>query len=169
MPDYPCVVAAKHQSQLDVYLLFEALPISRFVMKAELARVPVFAWYTRRVGCIFIDRAKPGGAKAALQAFRSVGAETGQIVIYPQGTRITPGVDAPWRRGAAAIAAELDLPIVPVATNAGYFWSRDGRLSGPGAAVVRFLEPMAPDPDIDRTTRLLAERIEAESRAMAPR
>ncbi|MEM6973607.1 MAG: lysophospholipid acyltransferase family protein [Pseudomonadota bacterium] len=167
VPDYPCIVAAKHQSQLDVYQLFEALPVARFVMKAELARVPVFAWYTRRVGCITIDRARPGGTRSAIEALAAVGAETGQIVVYPQGTRIRPGVEAPWRRGAAAIAAELDLPIVPVATNAGHFWSRDGRMAGPGTAIIRFLDPMPADADTARATEALAKRIDAATAEIA--
>ncbi|MEO1468437.1 MAG: lysophospholipid acyltransferase family protein [Pseudomonadota bacterium] len=169
VPDYPCVVAPKHQSLLDVYMLFEALPEARFVMKAELARVPVFAWYTRRVGCITIDRARPGGAREALAQLEAAGAGAGQIVVYPQGTRVAPGVEAPWRRGAAAIALEMGLPLVPVAVNTGHFWSRTGRLAGPGTAVVEFLDPIETSGGESLAlTETLRARIEPASARLAP-
>lgn len=158
VPDYPCIVAAKHESQLDVYMLFHTLPRPRFIMKASLARVPVFGFYTRRVGCIAIERGRPGEATRALdllqQAEQAAGGDVGQIVVYPQGTRIAPGVAAPYKRGAAIFAGALQLPTVPVAVNTGSFWSRTGRLAGPGTAVIEFLAPLPANLD-DGT--LLAE------------
>lgn len=167
VPDYPCIVAAKHQSQLDVYILFHTLPRPRFIMKASLARVPVFGFYTRRVGCIAIERGKPGEATRALQLLqkteRAAGGNIGQVVVYPQGTRIAPGTAAPYKRGAALFAEALDLPIVPVAVNTGVFWSRDGRLAGPGTAVVEFLEPLPGDTGVDATVAELESTVEAAS------
>ncbi|MEM6488692.1 MAG: lysophospholipid acyltransferase family protein [Pseudomonadota bacterium] len=163
VPRQPCVVAAKHQSQLDVYLLFATLPTARFVMKASLARVPIFGWYTRRIGCVTVDRGRPGQAGRALEALHAAGAADGQIVVYPQGTRIAPGAAAPYRRGAAMFAETLALPIVPAATNAGVFWSRTGRLAGPGTAVVEFLAPLPAGLDSDAAMAMLEREIEAAS------
>jgi 1-acyl-sn-glycerol-3-phosphate acyltransferase len=36
------------------------------------------------------------------------------LIIYPEGTRSTTGEISPMKKGAAMIAAELNLPIVPV-------------------------------------------------------
>jgi 1-acyl-sn-glycerol-3-phosphate acyltransferase len=163
VPDYPCVVAAKHQSQLDVYLFFRALPVPRFLMKASLARVPIFGFYTRRIGCVTVERGRPGAAAAAVEGFRRAGGETGQVVVYPQGTRVAPGLAAPWKRGAVLIAEALSLPIVPAATNAGVFWDRDGRLSGPGRAVIEFLDPLPEDLSGDEAMAEMERRIEAAS------
>ncbi|MEL6774712.1 MAG: lysophospholipid acyltransferase family protein [Pseudomonadota bacterium] len=170
VPDYPCIVAAKHQSQLDVYILFRALPHPRFIMKASLARVPIFGFYTRRVGCIAVERGRPGEATRALgllqAAEQAAGGDIGQIVVYPQGTRIAPGAAAPYKRGAAIFAEALDLPIVPVAVNTGVFWSRDGRLAGPGTAVVSFLEPLPRSLVGEDALGSLEQRIEEASAAL---
>ncbi|MGF1553686.1 MAG: lysophospholipid acyltransferase family protein [Paracoccaceae bacterium] len=166
VPDYPCVIAAKHQSQLDVYLFFRALTRPRFLMKASLARVPVFGYYTRRIGCITVERGQPGAAAAAVEGFRRAGGEIGQIVVYPQGTRVAPGLAAPWKRGAVLVAESLELPVVPAATNAGVFWDRHGRLKGPGTAVIEFLEPLPAGLDIDAAMGEIERRIERASDAL---
>lgn len=139
VPTGDVMVAAKHQSFLDVILIFAALPRPRFVMKAELLRMPVFGWYARRLGCIPVARGKKGETQRMLEAAGG----PGQIAIYPQGTRVPPGEAAPYKYGAAALYAHLGRPCVPVATNAGRFWPR-GIRRHPGVAVVEFLPPIPP-------------------------
>jgi 1-acyl-sn-glycerol-3-phosphate acyltransferase len=70
--------------------------------------------------------------------------DPGQIVIYPQGTRVAPGVRAPYKVGTAALYQELGQPCVPVACNVGLFWPRKGIVRKPGVAVVEFLPPIPP-------------------------
>lgn len=134
------LVAAKHQSFLDVLLIFSALPRPRFVMKADLLRMPVFGWYVRRLGCIPVER---GGKGEAVRKMLEAAEGAGQIVIYPQGMRLPPGQMAPYKYGTAALYAHLNRPCAPVATNAGHFWPL-GLRRYPGLAVVEFLPPIAP-------------------------
>ncbi len=168
VPAGPCVVAAKHQSLLDVLVLFNALPEPRFVMKRELLRAPVFGLFARRAGAVPVDRAGGAGAvRGLVAAFRARG---GQIVVYPQGTRTPPGAgpaEYPYRRGAAVIAAELGLPVVLATTNAGLFWPRRGVARHPGRAVVWLfgrIEPGLPVPDLARE---IEARIEAATGRLA--
>ncbi|WP_128253230.1 lysophospholipid acyltransferase family protein [Falsirhodobacter deserti] len=163
-PEGAVLVAAKHQSFLDVILIFAALPRPRFVMKAELMRMPVFGWYVARLGCIPVQRGKKGEAVANL--LQAAGSGEGQIAIYPQGTRVPPGQDAPYRYGAAALYAHLGQPCIPVATNAGYLWPLGLRRHS-GLAIVEFLPPIAPGlaPDVFLAT--LEDRIETASARLA--
>jgi 1-acyl-sn-glycerol-3-phosphate acyltransferase len=136
------VVAAKHQSMLDVFMLFEALPEARFVMKRELTRAPVFGFFALRVGAVPVDR---GGGSAAMRAMVETLAArpTGQLVIYPQGTRTPPGETRPYKIGVHALYQAAGAPCIPAATNSGLFQPR-GLAIRPGVAVVEFLDPIPP-------------------------
>jgi len=142
-PTDAVVIAAKHQSFLDILLIFGAIPAGKFIMKRELMWAPVIGQYALKIGCIPVNRGKRGTAIA--QMVRDVAAEfqePGQLIIYPQGTRVAPGTHKPYKVGSAVLYEELKQPCVPAATNAGVFWPRSGVLRKPGLAVVEFLEPI---------------------------
>jgi 1-acyl-sn-glycerol-3-phosphate acyltransferase len=144
-PEGAVLVAAKHQSFFDIILIFSAMPRPRFIMKRELVWAPVLGQYALRMGCIPVDRGKRGEAiRKMLADVRTGRADPGQLIIYPQGTRIVPGVKAPYKKGTAALYEELGQPCVPVATNVGLFWPRRGLRRTPGVAVVEFLPPIPP-------------------------
>ena len=46
------------------------------------------------------------------------------IVIYPEGTRIRAGTRAKYKTGGARLAIAMDVPVIPVAHNAGYVWPK---------------------------------------------
>lgn len=167
LPTGRVLVAAKHQSMLDVFILVHALPEARFVMKRELTRAPVFGWYALRLGCVPVDR---GGGRPALESMVremvAKGADGGQMVIYPQGTRVAPGASAPYKIGVHALYAATDRPCVPAATNAGRFWPKGLRLN-PGVAVVSFLPEIAPGLPREAFMAQLEAAIEAEATALA--
>lgn len=145
VPQGEVLVAAKHQSFLDIMMIFHALPRAKFIMKREILWTPVIGQYTKRMQMIAVNRGKRG--KAISQMMEDVEAgriEPGQIVIYPQGTRVAPGAHLPYKVGTAVLYGQLNQPCVPVATNAGYFWPRRGLYRRPGLAVVSFLDPIAP-------------------------
>ena len=141
VPRDPVIVAAKHQSMLDVLILFNALPEARFVMKRSLVWAPVFGLYALRVGCIWIKRDKRGEASTMMRRLQK-GDRGGQVVIYPQGTRVPPGTFMPYRRGAALAYVEFGLPMVLVATNVGWFWPKNAITRHPGTTVLEFIETL---------------------------
>jgi 1-acyl-sn-glycerol-3-phosphate acyltransferase len=144
-PEGAALVAAKHQSFLDILMIFGALPRGRFIMKKELAMAPILGQYAWRVGCVFVDRGKRGLAVAKmLRDVKAGNTEPGQLTIYPQGTRIAPGVQAPYKAGTGVLYEQLGQTCVPVACNVGLFWPKRGVYRKPGLAVVEFLEPIPP-------------------------
>ncbi|MEM9199424.1 MAG: lysophospholipid acyltransferase family protein [Pseudomonadota bacterium] len=167
VPQDPALVIAKHQSFLDVLILTYALPQPRFVMKAELKWMPVLGFYAWRIGCTPVVRAS--GAKALRGLVRDVEKSDldGQVVIYPQGTRVAPGAKMRYRPGAAVLYDRHGMVAVPVATNAGLFWGRRSLHRRPGIAVVEFLEPIAPGLPVPEFMRKIEGRIEAASDALA--
>ncbi|MFN3613008.1 MAG: lysophospholipid acyltransferase family protein [Rubrimonas sp.] len=160
------VVAAKHQSMLDVFIIVNALPEARFVMKRELVRTPIFGWFALRLGTVPVDR---GGGSAALVAMvdrmMSEARQSGQIVIYPQGTRTPPGRCVPYKSGVHALYAASGLPCVPAATNSGLFQPKGLRIN-PGVAVVEFLPTIPPGLHRDAFMARIEADIEKASRAL---
>lgn len=144
-PTGECIIAAKHQSFLDIILIFNAVPAGKFIMKRELMFTPFLGQYALRIGCVPVDRGKRGAAIAKMKADVARGtAEPGQLIIYPQGTRVAPGVQKPYKVGTGLLYDQLGQPCYPVATNVGVFWPKRGILRKPGLAVVEFLPPIAP-------------------------
>jgi 1-acyl-sn-glycerol-3-phosphate acyltransferase len=163
-PDYECIVASKHQSFLDVFLVFSAVPAGKFIMKSILKYAPIVGQYGLRIGCVPVDRGKRAAAiKQMVDGVKKGTATPGQLIIYPQGTRIAPGVKAPYKVGTAVLYEQLGQPCVPVAANVGLFWPKRGIYRKQGTAVVEFLEPIAPGLGRDDFLKLLEERIETAS------
>ena len=50
VPQGEVLVAAKHQSFLDILIIFEALPRAKFIMKKELRWAPFLGLYALRIG-----------------------------------------------------------------------------------------------------------------------
>lgn len=144
-PTQDCIIAAKHQSFLDILAIAHAVPQCGFIMKREVLRVPVMGHYARLAGCIPIDRTRGSEAMrqiiAGVQAARASSDGLGQLIIYPEGTRTRPGERRKYKHGVGTIQAATGLPIHPVAVNCGLFWPKDGLRMRPGRAVIEFLDP----------------------------
>ncbi len=166
-PDDEVLVAAKHQSFFDILVIFHALPRAKFIMKRELLFVPIFGQYVWRLGCIPVNRGKRGQAIAKMVADVEKGRrEPGQLVIYPQGTRVAPGAEMPYKIGTAVLYEQLGQDCVPVATNIGVFWPRHGVLRRPGTAVVEFLPRLPAGLPRDESMTRLEFEIETVSNAL---
>ena len=91
------------------------------------------------------------------------GHDGGQLIIYPQGTRIAPGVKAPYKIGTAVLYEQLGQPCVPVATNVGVFWPKRGVYRKQGTAIFEFLDPIPPGLAKNEFLQRLEDMIETHS------
>ncbi len=142
----PHIVMSKHSSTWETLALNCYFPPLAFVAKKELLSIPFFGWAFALASPITIDR-KAG--IDAMQQIVSQGRERfGQgfwFVVYPEGTRIRAGTRAKYKTGGARLALALDVPIVPVAHNAGYLWPKGVFGKRPGTVTVSFGKPIVPD------------------------
>ncbi len=167
IPTGEVIIASKHQSFFDIILIVSEVPRPKFIMKASLVYAPILGWFALRIGCVPVNRGKR--AEAIRQMMRGVtagDAPAGQLIIYPQGTRVAPGVDKPYKVGTAVIYEETGQICVPAATNGGVFWPRQGLLRKPGLAVVEFLPPIPPGRDRNAFMEDLEREIETASDAL---
>ncbi|KHQ55208.1 lysophospholipid acyltransferase family protein [Mameliella alba] len=167
VPQGEVLIASKHQSFLDIILIFGAVPAGKFIMKRELMWAPVIGQYALRIGCVPVERGKRGQAIARMIKDVARGAAVpGQLIIYPQGTRIAPGVKAPFKVGTAILYEQTGQPCVPAATNVGLFWPRKGIYRKPGLAVVEFLPVIQPGLEKYAFLERLETEVETASNAL---
>ncbi len=166
-PTDEVLIAAKHQSFLDVLMIYGAIPTGRFIMKDILKFAPIVGQFGLRVGCIPVKRGKRGAAIKKMVADVEAGrAMPGQLIIYSQGTRIAPGVKAPYKVGTGVLYKELGQDCVPVAANVGVFWPKRGIYRKPGVAVVEFLPRINAGMELDAFMAHLETTVETKSNAL---
>jgi len=140
VPQDEVLIGSKHQSFFDIIMIVSVVPRPKFIMKKELMWAPFLGWYAKQMGCIPVDRGKRGQAVKKMVADVKAGtAWPGQLIIYPQGTRVAAGAVKPYKVGVGVLYSQLGQDCVPAATNVGVFWPRHGILRKPGLAVVEFL------------------------------
>jgi 1-acyl-sn-glycerol-3-phosphate acyltransferase len=145
IPAGPVLIAAKHQSAWETMIFHIITNDPAVVMKAELLKIPIYGWYCRHSRMIPIDRDTGSRAiRAMVDAAKAAAAEARPIIIFPQGTRVAPGVEAPYLPGIAALYRQLGIPVVPVALNSGVFWSRQAIRRKPGTIVLEYLPVIEP-------------------------
>ncbi|NBE07024.1 lysophospholipid acyltransferase family protein [Paragemmobacter ruber] len=169
VPTGEVMIASKHQSFFDIILICSVVPRPKFIMKKELKWAPILGFYAWRIGCIPVDRGKKGRAIAEMKKAVAAGAAIpGQLIIYPQGTRVAPGATPPYKVGSGLLYQQLAQPCIPAATNVGVFWPRHGIYRKPGLAVVEFLPAIPPGrPVADFMTELERVIEGASNRLMA--
>lgn len=166
-PTGQVLVAAKHQSFLDIIMIYDAIPHGKFIMKKILLYAPILGQYAYRLGCVPVNRGKRGQAIAKmLDDVKRGESLPGQLVIYSQGTRLAPGVKRPYKVGTAVLYEQMGTDCHPVATNAGVFWPRRGVYRKPGTAVVEFLPVIPAGLDKDAFLKKLEHDVETASDAL---
>jgi len=164
VPTDEVLIAAKHQSFLDIILIAGAVPRPKFIMKRELMFTPFLGQYALRIGCVPVNRGKRGAAIARMKADVAKGtALPGQLIIYPQGTRVPPGDKRPYKVGTGLLYEQLGQPCVPAGTNVGLFWPKRGIQRKPGLAVVEFLPAIPPGLPVAEFMAQIETVIEASS------
>lgn len=164
VPQEEVLIASKHQSFFDIIMLVSVLPRPKFIMKQQLKWAPILGWYALRIGCVPVDRGKRGAAIAKMKADVGSGlTQPGQLIIYPQGTRVAPGASRSYKIGTAVLYEQLDQICIPVACNVGVFWPRRAVYRKPGLAVIEFLDPIAPGMTSDAYMTKLEHAIETGS------
>jgi 1-acyl-sn-glycerol-3-phosphate acyltransferase len=156
-PEGGALICANHTSYFDSMLV--ALCTKRrirFVILRSYYDHPVLGFFIRRCGAIPVtqrsDREALRKAEAALRR--------GEVVaIFPEGRLSRTGLPGPARPGAALLAAEAGVPVVPVTISGAFFvYPKGRRLPRPGRKIVVTVHPpVFPDRSRGRERSHLAE------------
>ena len=137
-------IAASHQSMFETFYLQTIFASPRFILKKELLLIPIFGWYLKKIGSISILRNKVN--KDNLGFFdkirEKVRISDRPLIIFPQGTRVTPDGRPPFKKGIARIYEELKISCQPVTINSGYVWPKHGLKHSNKVITISILKPI---------------------------
>jgi 1-acyl-sn-glycerol-3-phosphate acyltransferase len=123
----------KHTSAWETIAQMVVFPPQAWVYKHELHWIPLVGWAAWLLKGIAINR---GAGHRAVNQVLDQGRERLAagiwILIFPEGTRVEPGQTRKYGLSGALLASQTGALILPVAHNAGDFWSRRGLLKRPG-------------------------------------
>ena len=116
------VFVANHQGAFDIFLIYGFLGRNfKWMMKYQLKRIPFVGYACAKSHQIFVDRRGTAKVRATYKAARHI-LEKGNcsVVVFPEGSRSFTGHMAPFKKGAFALADELQLPVVPLTINGSF-------------------------------------------------
>jgi len=112
----PVIFACNHASQMDILVLYRALPVPfRFLVKKELFKVPLLGYAMTKAGYIPIDRKNSRAAVKSIKEAAERLRKGASIVIFPEGTRSRDGRLQRFKEGGFMLAVKSGCPVVPVA------------------------------------------------------
>jgi 1-acyl-sn-glycerol-3-phosphate acyltransferase len=158
---YPCVVVANHASYLDGIILTAALPAGfTYLIKQQMARVPIVSFILRRLGSAFVDRENTKDRHRIARMLVGQARRGEALGSFPEGMfDASPGLK-PFQLGAFSAAARARLPVVPVVIYGARHKLPAGRfLAAPGSLRIRICDPVhATDEPSARALMQLARR-----------
>ena len=147
-----CILVANHQSYIDglfvsMFLTNAFLRRTFYYAKRKHVRNALFEWLARHSNVIIVEVGRD--VQLSLQKMAQALREGGNLIIFPEGTRSTDGMLGDFKSTFAALALELNIPVIPIALSGAYLaLPRGKRLPRFFTRVtVRFLPPVS---DADR-------------------
>jgi 1-acyl-sn-glycerol-3-phosphate acyltransferase len=116
-----CVLAVNHLAWIDIPLVGSQSPRNiNFVAKIELRSVPGFGAFLGWHGIIEVKRGESD--REAVRRMRSCAAAGRVVGLFVEGTRQKHGRPGTVQPGAAMVAIQENVPVVPVAVYGTQFW-----------------------------------------------
>lgn len=141
----PFLICPNHQSFLDPFVLCSNYPFEFFkntfhVGASEFFQTRLMGWIAQMLHVVPVD---PDTQLMKAMKAGAIGLKRGRILnIYPEGERAYDGELHNFKKGAAILATELELPIVPVAMDGLYkVWGRRSSKIRPGKVKIRIGTP----------------------------
>jgi 1-acyl-sn-glycerol-3-phosphate acyltransferase len=139
------ITMSNHTSAWETIAQFLLFPPQVWVLKRELLWIPFVGWGLKLLRPIAIDRG--AGHRSVNQVIEQGAERLGEglwVIIFPEGTRVTPGSVRKFGVSGALLATTTGKFVVPVSHDAGAFWGRRGFLKRPGTIRVVIGKPIDP-------------------------
>ena len=109
------IFVANHQGPFDIFLIYGWLgrPF-RWLMKKELANIPLVGRACLKAGHILVDKSGPKAIWRTQEQARASLRDGVSVVVFPEGSRTFTGHMGSFRRGPFQLGHSLQLPIVPI-------------------------------------------------------
>ncbi len=158
-------IASSHQSMFETFYLQTIFNSPRFILKKELLKIPIFGWYLKKIGSISISRNKT--TKDNLGFFdeisnHMISQSDRPLIIFPQGTRLSPDDRSPFKKGVARIYDELKIKCQPVAINSGKTWPKKGTKKSNMNLIISILKPIEKGMNKEEFLKTIEQNIYSE-------
>lgn len=114
----PCLYVGNHRSYFDPVAVLrdvKALPVA----KAEVSSWPFIGFAARATGVMYVKRENRDSRKRTVEAIEDTLKDGFSVLIYPEGTTHVEVKTQEFRQGGFRVAAELGVPVVPIAIEYG--------------------------------------------------
>ena len=81
------------------------------------------------------------------------------LIIFPQGTRLSPEDRTPFKKGASRIYDQLKIKCQPLAINSGSVWPKKGKMKPNKNLTISILKPIESGLDKDIFLKKLQDNI----------
>ncbi len=150
----PFIICPNHQSFLDPFIITANYPFGIYkhifhVGASMFFKSSFMQWVAQMLNVVPVD---PDTQLMKAMKASAIGLKHGKVLnIYPEGERAFDGELSNFKKGAAILSTELDLPILPVAIDGVYkVWARKSWIIRPAKVKVRFGEPFYPKDILSR-------------------
>jgi 1-acyl-sn-glycerol-3-phosphate acyltransferase len=146
IPENGFIVMSKHSSTWEAIALQKFFDPMVWVVKRELTWIPIFGWGLIAVNAIALDRGT--GRKAINQLIEQSKKRMDEgriLMLFPEGTRVMPKQQKPFKVGGAIVSQRTGYAVLPVAHNAGEYWPRHSWIKWPGTIRVVIGKPIDPE------------------------
>lgn len=131
------VLAMNHFSWIDIPCFGYACPRNvYFVAKSEAHDIPGLGELIRLFGAMAVRRGESD--RDAVRRMREIVGEGNVLGLFVEGTRQRAGVPGPVQPGAAMVAIQAGVPVIPMAIHGTQFW----KLTHPSPCSLAFGEPL---------------------------
>ena len=137
-------IACSHQSMFETFFLQTIFNCPIFILKKELLKIPIFGLFLKKIDSISINRNKVTRENLDfIDKIKEIMKKTQRpLIIFPQGTRVTPDEKVPFKKGVGRIYKELNVQCQPIAVNSGKVWPKSGELKPNQTITVSILKPI---------------------------
>ena len=109
------VIAANHQSLLDILVVLAALKVNfKFIAKQELFAVPFVGWHMALTGYVALERGNAESGRKTLESSRRYLKNGVSVLYFPEGTRSPDGRIHEFKTGAFKLAQDENVEVLPV-------------------------------------------------------
>ena len=120
-PGQSYVFVANHQGAFDIFLIYGFLGRNfKWMMKHQINKIPFVGYACRRSHQIMVDKRGVSKIKKTYDDARRILQQGCSVTVFPEGARTFTGHMGLFRKGAFALADELQLPVVPLTINGSF-------------------------------------------------
>ena len=163
----PVIIASKHQSYGDGFVIFSQFQDLSFVAGNHLEKFWGLKRILTKMNAVVIDNCGGSDSQAKMeQQAADVRRDGRRLLIFPEGHLSKVGTRHRYRKGVWHLQQDFNCPVVPVANTLGQRWNQTDWTKFTGDAFVEFLDPIPPGLEKDEFMSLLQDRIETRSIAL---